>query len=374
MASTPSEFRIASLSDIHLGHRRTRTEHIVANLRAALPDNAETGQLDLIVLAGDVFDTLLNLPNEDVLVIDVWIAHLLRLAKKHDIVVRVLEGTPRHDWKQSERFTTINELVGIGANLQYVKTLSIEYIERYGITVLYVPDEWNTTTDKTLSQVRTLLRAKGLTQVDYAIMHGQFGHQLPAFISTNTHDAEAYLSLVRELIFIGHDHTHTVFDRIIAQGSFDRLAHGEEEAKGHVRTIVRSDGSREITFVENKGAKRYVTITCESDDVDTCLQHIASSVQDLPADSYVRLRAAATHPLLTNMTEVIRQHPSFNWSKDAKATEQTIFTTEEAHTTKYIPITLTKDNLGDLLMERAAATGASIAVLDAAVELLQEVL
>ena len=64
------------------------------------------------------------------------------------------------------------------------------------------------------------------------------------------------------LIFIGHVHKSSQYGRIIAQGSFDRLSHGEEDPKGHMRATRKTDGTHDIVFIENKKAKKYITISC----------------------------------------------------------------------------------------------------------------
>ena len=94
----------------------------------------------------------------------------------------------------------------------------------------------------------------GLTKVDYAVMHGQFDYQLPKHITgMPRHDSQKYLDIVKHYIFIGHIHTHSVYDRIIAQGSFDRLTHGQEEPKGYVVSIV--DDEEKISSLRNTYAR-----------------------------------------------------------------------------------------------------------------------
>lgn len=374
MNSPSSELRVAVVSDIHLGHRRNTAREICANLRAAFPDNAATAALDIIWLAGDVFDDLLNLSDEDVLEIDMWIASFLRTCKKHDIVVRVLEGTPSHDWKQSTRFTTINDIAEIGADLIHVKDLSIEYVQKHGISVLYVPDEWDASTEKTLSQVHDLLRAKGLDRVDYAIMHGQFEYQLPPFIKAQKHSSDEYLNIVRELIFIGHVHIHSRLDRIIAQGSFDRLSHGEEGPKGHVRATIWPNGDRDVQFVENEGAKRFLTVSCLGLSLEETLEMVDRRVVNLPDDSFVRIEANHDNPIFTNMEILIRRYPLFTWSKLAREPEEDeAEALVEEDTSVFVAITLTKDNLAGMLMQRVAYRGVGGEVLDAVADILKEV-
>ncbi len=364
---------MAVISDIHLGHRRNSATNIIQNLQKAFPRNAETAALDIIFLAGDVFDDLLSLNDSAVTEIDMWIVSFLKTCKLYDIVVVVLEGTPSHDWKQSMRFVTMNELADIGADLKYVQELSIGYIERFAISVLYVPDEWETSTEKTLDQVHALLKAKGLTQVDYAIMHGQFEYQLPAFVKAPKHDSQSYLAIVKELIFIGHVHEHSRFDRILAQGSFDRLSHGTESPKGHLRALVKPNGVREITFVENTGAMVFVTVRCLTMTLEETLDEISRVVMTLPETAMVRIEADVTNPIFTNMEMLVRRHPLITWNKLPRESEkEENVVVDEIE--EFVAITLTKENLPGLLLERLAQNGASNAVLTCGATMLKEVL
>lgn len=368
-----SELRLAVISDIHLGHKRNPAAAIIQNLMAAFPDNAETARLDIIFLAGDVFDNLLTLPHDDVVEIDLWVSYFLRLCKKHDIMLRVLEGTPGHDWQQSQRFEVINQAGRIGADLKYVKDLSIEYIERYGITVLYVPDEWGAP-DKTLSQVHDLLRAKGLDKVDFAIMHGQFEYQLPPQVKAPKHDSRSYLELVRHLIFIGHVHTHTRYERIIAQGSFDRLAHGEEGPKGHVRALVRANGEADVVFHETVGAKKFITVDVGDASLEETLERVDYRLKDLPPNSFVRVRGDYMNPIFTNMDTLIRKYPLITWSSDAEAPKEKDVEELGEEDALFQPISITADNITRLLMERISASGASSEILQCSEAILSEVL
>lgn len=314
-------------------------------------------KLELLILAGDVFDDLGTLANENIWEVKAWIARLLRFCKKHGIILRVLEGTPSHDWKQSNLFPVINEIAEIGANIKYVKELSIEYIEPLRISVLYVPDEWGPT-DRTQSQVKDLLKAKGLEQVDLAVMHGQFPHQLPSHVSAPTHATEFYLSIVRFFIFIGHVHAYSRYDRIIAQGSHDRNGHGEEEAKGFVRFEIDLDsGEHFATFVENKGAQRYVTISCRGMDLDDTLKQIDEQVKLLPELSFVRVEADEDNPIFSNMEVLMRKWPMQTWSKIVRKEEKEQKEEIEDEELLYTPLTITCDNVDGLLMPRLVKVG-----------------
>lgn len=365
--------RILVISDIHLGHPNTPTLEMIANLKAAIPDNAETAEIDMIVLAGDVFDSLLSLSGDDIWEIKIWVNHLLRLCKKHDIVLRVLEGTPSHDWKQSQLFPFINKIAKIGTDLKYVKDLSIEYIERFGITVLYVPDEWAATTDHTLSQVHDLLRENNLTQVDYAFMHGSFDFQIPKGLNLPHHCSAAYLMIVKEHIFIGHEHTFSQFQHITAQGSFDRTAHGQEEPKGHVRFTRFPNGEKSLVFVETENAKKYVTVRCLGMNLDQTLEEVGRRVSKLPPGSFVRVESETSNPVFANMMMLSRHWPTFHWTKLPRGIDaQHVEVIDD--TDVYVPITLTKDNLADQLMDRLVAAAIPKDILAIAATIMKEVI
>jgi DNA repair exonuclease SbcCD nuclease subunit len=355
MSELKSELKLAVVSDIHLGSRRNETEYIIENLDREFADNASFAQLDLLVLAGDVFDRLLNLSDDCVYSIDAWIMQLLRRCKKHDVILRVLYGTPSHDRDQSQRFVLLNEEARINANLQYVKELSIEYIEQLDINVLYVPDEWDESTDNTLSQVRELMTARNLKTVDYAFMHGQFSYQLPPVVKAPRHNEQEYLRLVDKFIFIGHIHTYSRHDRIIAQGSFDRLSHGEEEAKGHVRVTVRSRNDFEIVFHENKKARKYVTVDCEHLTLEQTLQKVHQSTDDLPDGSHVRLSCSKDNPIITEMEQLVRHRPLITWTKIVRSVDDDVnFIQDKEINDEYVPIQITRDNIDKLVMTRVS--------------------
>lgn len=353
-ASYLKNLNIASISDIHLGHNRNVAEDIIRNLDIAFPDNAETAKLDLLFIVGDVFDTLLFLSRDDVALIKIWIARLLRRAKKYNITIIVIEGTPSHDRKQSMLFPLINEISEIGADVRHITELSIVHVDRFGLDILCVPDEWTDSPEKTFDQVIDLLQHKGLSKVDFALMHGSFDYQLHPAAKAPRHSEQQYLSIVKEYIFIGHIHQHSTYKRIIAQGSFDRLAHGEEEPKGHVRLSYDAEGHRRIKFVENKGAKIFKTINCTGLDIPAILEKVNAVLVNLTPDAFVRIEAEKENPIFATFEVLVRHFPLVTWSKlprdDEDEAEAVNIVTDEEDL--FIPITITKDNILSLMMSR----------------------
>jgi hypothetical protein len=350
------EIQCLFISDIHLFHRRNPTTDIVHSLQTYLEPYRTERPLDLLVLGGDVFDRLLEFQSPDVHDACFWIVWLLELCARANITLRVLEGTPRHDWGQSAMFDTLAKIVKHPVDFQYVNTLSVEVHPGLGLRILYIPDEWTDDAAKTYRQAVDALAAASLTQVDIAVMHGLFHYQLPGVPpSASVHTEHDYLKIVRYVISIGHVHTHSHYDRILAQGSFDRLAHGEEEPKGGIECTLYPDGRHTWQFRENKNAKVFLTLPLKAMDLERSIRHIERKVKTLPKGSYVRLKATRDHPALLAFDSIRSQFLFLNWSKlvvdDVVETE----TAPSRLLDRYHGLTLTAENLPGLLLERVHA-------------------
>lgn len=309
-------FRTANVGDVHLGHPRTGTVDILNRLTKAFPDTAETGDLDVIFIEGDFFDRQLAASDPNWTEIVIWVDWFLRMCERRNIIVRIVEGTRSHDWGQSSVFETVKSICNINVDLRYVDTVSIEHHPR-GFSVLYVPDDWRPDNNDTYMEVLQLFKDEGISQVDFALMHGTFEHQLPPGIDAPIHIAERYLALVRHYIYVGHIHFSSVFKRIIAGGSFDRLSHGEEGPKGHFRVTVDPVKGDEIVFVENKDAQTYLTVDCTDLALEQALEKLNALAPTLRENSYVRVAAHRDSPLLVNMEVLRRQYPHVSWSTKA---------------------------------------------------------
>lgn len=348
--------KIAVFSDIHLGHKNTKTKDIIENLRELIFKDHSNKELNILFLAGDVFDGLLDLNDEDLPFIDFFIEDLLRFCNKYEISLRILEGTPSHDWTQSQRFLTIAKMLNLpNLDILYIDNIHIEHNERFNMNILYVPDEIQPTVDKTLKIVKDLLIAKGLDSVDIAIMHGQFEFQLPSHIKNMPrHSSAEYLKIVKKLIAIGHIHTFSTFDRIVAQGSTDRLSHGQEEPKGYIKADIYSDRF-DFSFIENKNAQIYKTIDISNYELEDTFYHIDVIIKDYPAGSFIRLKANYEHPIFFNMDELIKKYPTFVFSrliKDKTKNNDDVPTDLDITSNEYTPITLNKENIPQLLKSK----------------------
>ena len=339
------------LSDVHLGHRTTNTQDIVDRLKLSLSKHFD--QLDFIFITGDFFDSVLTLPNPVVPVIQDFIVWLLLKVKKHHIRLRVLEGTPSHDWRQPQQFIQLNQT--IQADVKYYDNLIIDYESEFDIYCLYVPDEQADTTLETQLQVATLLEQHSLDKVGLSLMHGMFAFQLPKHLQADlpVHDATYYESITKYLVLIGHDHKHKRDNRIIVPGSFDRLTHGEEDPKGYLIVTLHPSGKHQTTFHVNELATTYLSLDLTKLDLKDSLTLVHDTVAELRPNSHLRLIYANDHPIANYTKELADTYNAINWSKPKVISNAYTPTAINELKTDYTTVVLNQTNLVSRLIEQA---------------------
>jgi hypothetical protein len=357
IAKRVRDLRLASFSDVHLGHSSTPTSLIIANLYKAFPDNSETGELDLILLGGDLFDSELHYSDPEIREIEMWMFHFISMCARRKIVLRILEGTFSHDRGQGFHFDKIDKLLklaGVQADFRYVKTIEVEKIESLGISILYVPDYTTVEMDRLWKEVQEALQKAGVTSVDYANIHGAFTYQMPpiARVQAACHSMERYLSIVDNYIFTGHIHLSSIYERILSNGSFDRLAHGEEEAKGHWRAHVRKNGEDDFIFQENLSAKLYKSVAVQGLDIDTAMATVNAAADVLPSGSAIRIVADKGEPILHAIGKLRREYPMLQWSSKSVEVKDIQKNLLQDLRGEFKETPITSENIKELLMPR----------------------
>lgn len=364
------------ISDIHLGHNINKTEYIVNNLRNFIFKNKKFKNLDIIFIAGDIFDRLLNPSSNDMILSCVWLTELVKFCKERKIKLRILEGTPSHDWKQAKLISNIIEKLNIEIDYRYIDTLFIEDMNDLGLSILYVPDEYKHKATDTFKDVKKLMKSLGKEMVDIAIMHGQFSYQLPIKLESS-HNEEDYSSITRYYINIGHIHTHSVRDFIIAQGSFDRLTHGEEEDKGGVLVTLEKIFDKvgfKYEFIPNHGAMIFKTVDYKDSDIEYILKDISSICKKLPIPSNLRILTKKHSELSKNLSTIKSLYPGINIKIENKEKEKVEKLNLLENKIVDESFTITKENIKELLDEEMKIRGYTkeqIAIYD---EIIREVI
>lgn len=350
MKSTTKPFRYIAISDIHLGHRINPALRIIENMKTTIEPLAKRG-LDAIFIVGDLFDRLLDNSmeaNSDSYMFMTW---MLKLCERYHIKLRVLEGTKSHDRYQSKYFEVLHKALQSQTDLKYIPYLHIEIMSDFDLSILYIPDEWRESTDQTYQEVLDLLKEHGLEQVDLAFMHGQFEYQLkniPGHIPK--HKEHNYLSIVRYYIHIGHIHIASEFERIVAQGSFDRLAHGEEGNKGFVYAVISPDDYR-YEFIVNHNAMVFKTLNITKKSLDEIIEDLDRILPRYPEGSCIRLKAKKTSPVFTDFDKIERRYWNYRITKkDPGATTKVMpILMETVDMSAYQAFSITRENLATML-------------------------
>jgi UDP-2,3-diacylglucosamine pyrophosphatase LpxH len=372
---------ILVFSDVHLNHKKTNTRFIIENIKTYIHEVINKESIDCVFIAGDLFDSLMYLNSIELSPIIAWIDTFLTLCSERGTSVRVLEGTPSHDWRQSRLF---NSIISVNPHLKnkldfaYHDDLTIEHVSKLGMNVLYIPDEYGLTAEYTFDAVLKKLKEHNLSKVDLVIMHGLFDFQelgtngIPK--SKSTHQSINYLNICNRYIFVGHSHIHTFYKRILVEGSFDRLAHGEESSKGFIVAKLDNDPENdEFYFVENKGAKIYKTIEARNDDIDKFRKLIERHVAKHPVGSHFRILIRNTFSIYPNVDLVFKDYPDYYFTKkpiDTKK-EETISKIDKVKSTG---ITINKNTLKGIVVDKINTYKSDPIIKELALKQLEEFL
>ena len=364
--------------DVHFCHAQTPSEKIFEEVRHYFPYDKTSYSYDITVLDGDYWDKLMPNNHPDTFTTEESIYYLLKWHKEHDCLLIIVDGTPLHDAGQMEKFVHINENSGINADLLFVKDVDIKYIDKFDLHVLFIPDRPRSSPDDTYQRVLELMDEKQLKQIDMAVMHGCFQYQLPEISADHKHIEDNYLSIVKGPIFIGHAHTHSTFERIIAPGSFSRLKHGEEEPKGMIDFVMQPDGTFQAKFIENELATIYKTIVITGLSIDDSLDKIKKIVTKLPLHSKVRLECEQGHPITADRSFMTlkSEYTFISWSikvvtdKSVIATDKEVFSVEN----EYVPLIINENNIIDLIERKATERGNPSSIVKLIPEYLKDII
>lgn len=289
------------VSDVHLGHQRTETEHIITNLDKFIYECPYP--FEMIAIPGDLFDRSLELSSTSTNTILSWFVRLLNFCKKNSIGIRLLEGTPSHDRKQGKVLSQLfdNDTFR-SCDFKYIETMLIEHHQKTGLSILYIPDEYDPSTDKIYDMAIDLLKENHLKKVDLVFMHGQFQWQLPPHINAPKHVEQNYIDITNLAIICGHVHTHSVYEnKIIIPGSFDRLKQGEEEPKGGIYLSIL-DKQFNWLFIPNENARIYNSYTLTKKDSEKTLFKYLDQYKD---KANIRFIITNEHKLFNQTSELL---------------------------------------------------------------------
>ena len=338
--------RICVISDVHLGHRRTPTAHILENLYRHVINPDTFNSIDGLLITGDLFDRLLNLPATNDGEIHEFVLRTLKLAKLFNVAIRILEGTDSHDWHQSEIFVRLNAASGIDADLQYHDSIAIVDDESLGITIGYIPDNYRETTEQTTKEFRELMAARAYSQLDIMAMHGFFEFQAPPNDS-NSFDSTYFNSITKYNIFIGHDHVAKTRGKIIIPSSFDKTKFDEYGFHGFVISDI-VEGKIYNHRIANENAMVYEMLEITDLSDEDAIKAINSQLQT-QRSGYLKIRLNSASGLRGLVNEWKRT-PLINVEVEFISDKELLATINEAFKLSSSMVNISASNVAGLIL------------------------
>jgi DNA repair exonuclease SbcCD nuclease subunit len=368
--------KLLSLSDIHLGCPLIPTSAIIYGIDKLLADTKDLSTVDVLLLNGDIFDLPLYLCSKVVPEIQEWIIRVLCLCKKHNIILLILEGTPKHDRKQSNQFIVLNDTTGIKADVRYYQTLCLDDVVVKGKTYkfLFLPDEYHTSAAETEIEIKQLLKTNNISQVDFISMHGAFKYQFPV-VSQDCHDMDFFNSIVRYYIFVGHIHKMSRYEKILAQGSTHRIGHGYEEPKGFFKVEV-DDGLDLVTFVENPYASIFKTCDISKLNPEEAYLRVSKLIKKLEninlAKDVIHLSLIVDKVKHIDVVKTLKNlNQTIKWKVEGVKKKTGRETTQVIEV--YKPIPINPDTIVGIMSDRFKQQGISNETHEKALQLLQQI-
>lgn len=269
--------KILHAADFHLGNYQAKASVICDNIRKHIYPLLK--DIDMFVLAGDLFDRGLAYDAEASRVVTEFLLELCSLSKQHGFLIRVLRGTWSHDRNSVKILETIAKAKGVTDTVKYVDIITIEYIEKFDKSIIYIPDDvpFNELESKVISRIKDT--KSGI--VDIAIFHGMMKHVLPPMPREpiNTINANNWFKYIKYVCLCGHIHQKSIFrGKFVYSGSFDRLCHGDEGTKGFFIIEILEDKPPTIKFIENTDAYVFKSLDLNNKSFSDGISYITDSI------------------------------------------------------------------------------------------------
>ena len=253
-------FNVAVIADIHFG--AIRPEQLYTELKESFLDFIKDKYLDMIVIAGDFFNSIISLNSQSALKAFKFMRELVEICEKNEIkYVRIIEGTLSHDNLQILNFQNYESNKKV--DFKVITTVREESLSN-GLNILYFPEEYM---EDPISYYKDYI-CKPSKYYDFIFGHGMFKET--SFVKDDSEsmiskapiwDSKFLSSICRGPIFFGHIHTSQIIRKhIYYTGSFSRWVYGQEEDKGfYIFTYHMETGKYLTEFIVNKLARRFDT-------------------------------------------------------------------------------------------------------------------
>lgn len=287
-------YKILAIADLHWG---VMDDYKMYLQYQYILDYIRSNPLDMIVIAGDYFDSKLYLNSKRAIRSLDWFDELFKLAKSTGVQkVRMIRGTLSHDADQMDVFKKYEDEDFYFRVIE--KCFSEETLE--GLRCIYCPDEIMTTKSYVMSYADHLL-----SNIDIGFFHGSFDVVLRQdidisnlmieeestdmnIVTSITFPMNYFLKLAKYCWVGGHWHDGNEYERIYYVGSPTRWMHGENNPKGiGVITINTDTEEYDYEKILNPICPQYITHEIRPDNItnpDEYMEEMECLIQDIIAD------------------------------------------------------------------------------------------
>lgn len=302
-------YDIAAIADIHWDALEPRKLYHELQFFNAFIERVK--HLDLVVIAGDIFDTKILLNSKTSLKAIQWMNELVSICKGRNCKIRIIKGTNSHDNNQLDAFNGYDD----GSDFFHIFRSCTEEETLPGLHCLYCPDEvlsqeeWEET-------YHDLLYGK---TYDCMFFHGSFDIVLPSIINQESEfmankGISFKYSHFRDIchVMVGghwHDGSSSEGEHMYYTRSYSRWSYGEMNPKGFIYLNYDTDDhSYHVERIENPYADQYLTYNIDTssmgsvDDYAPIVQKVSEDLQN--PNTHIRLSIHATDSKIENQNAI----------------------------------------------------------------------
>ena len=199
--------------------------------------------IDMIVIAGDYFDSKLPLNSRDAIYAVEWFHKLYNLALDYNVQrIRMFQGTMEHDNDQLDVFNPLmkddSEFFRIFKNTTSEETLP-------GLKCIYCPDETMQTNEYEYKYTNELLSIHdiGFFHGSFDVVYGELLDAKPELMNRKNviYRYDLWDKLIHGPLISGHWHDGKIYDNLYYCGSPFCYKFNEDEPKGFIFTEYDTD-------------------------------------------------------------------------------------------------------------------------------------
>lgn len=322
---------IVSIADIHFGVMDAKFEY--ETLVRDFINKIDQIKFDIVAICGDLFDSKMMSNNPAISYAIRFIDDLVKICKKHDASIVIIDGTQSHDSGQLKLF--YNYLHDKTIDFHIVETIKFEYVKN--LKILCIPEKYGI--DKSVYE--DFLYHQGL--YDLCLLHGTYrGSYKGSDVATLSSNVPVFCMNhfinCCGPILMGHYHVAGCYDGYAYyNGSALRFKFGEEEEKGFMISAVNPITRFHYTELIPIKSHKYITININdiiTNDPKSIIDYI-KKYKDENGIDYIRVQFNTSNDNMDIVRNYFRNNPNVsidelkkkdkeNWIIDQQIIEKNI--------------------------------------------------